>query len=531
MKAQDFLVIGSGIAGLLFALQAAKQGKVTVLSKNSLSEGNTWYAQGGIASVVSPLDSFESHVADTLDAGAGLCHEDIVRLVVEDGPRCIEQLVSLGTTFDREQSSADFELGREGGHSARRILHSGDQTGAEIHRALLKAVSTNPNIELLPYHTAVDLITERHTKGGGSRRTQEVLGAYVFNQQTQKVEALGAKITLLATGGVGRVYLYTSNPDVATGDGIAMAYRAGTRMVNMEFIQFHPTCLYHPVARTFLLTEAMRGEGAKLRNQQGEEFMFAYDERGELAPRDIVARAIDDQMKKTGADYVLLDISHRDSEFIKSRFPMIYAKTLDLGFDLTKGPVPVVPAAHYCCGGVWSDEYGRTDIPRLYVCGETAWTGLHGANRLASNSLLEAVVFAERASRTAMAAAEKLAMPDDIMEWDDFGARKSEEEVIVSHTWDEVRKLMWNLVGIVRSDRRLEFAKRRLQYIKAEINEYYWSVALTNDLLELRNIIDVAEIIVNSAALRRESRGLHYNVDCPERDDGRWKIDSVVTIG
>ncbi len=538
MNHQDFLVLGSGVAGLMFALDAAEHGTVTVITKNRPDEGNTRYAQGGIASVIDPLDSLEAHGSDTLIAGAGLCNEAIVRMAVAEGPQVIRRLVELGTEFDRSEVSAEFELGRfdlgqEGGHSARRILHSRDQTGAEIHRAVLAKAESHPRIKILPYHTAIDLITERDLLGSARTDTsqrREVFGAYVFDQEKHQVVEFVSRVTVIATGGVGKVYLYTSNPDVATGDGVAMAYRAGARIANMEFIQFHPTCLYHPQAKSFLITEALRGEGARLKDLSGYEFMRDYDERGELAPRDIVARAIDAQVKKTGADYVYLDISHLQSSFIKERFPTIYETTKEFGFDMTKGPLPVVPAAHYCCGGVVTDEWGQSDIARLYVCGEAACTGLHGANRLASNSLLEAAVFGARAAKDAASKLPTLEVPTEIAKWDYLDTKMSEEAVIVSHTWDEVRRLMWNLVGIVRSDRRLDFARNRLEYIKREIRDYYWRFSITADLLELRNIIDVAELIVRCARERRESRGLHYNVDCPARDDEHWHRDTIITI-
>lgn len=524
MEYSDFLVVGSGIAGLMYALEVAQQGNVTVICKGEPSEGNTRYAQGGIASVTSPLDSFEAHIRDTLESGAGLCHDDVVRMVVSDGPESIARLIDLGTHFDTHTDSQNFDLGREGGHSQRRILHSRDRTGAEIQRAIFEQALRHPRIKILPYHVAIDLILSQ--KPGLPR--PEVVGVYALDQGTGIVSAFSSRATMLATGGVGKVYLYTSNPDVSTGDGIAMAFRAGARISNMEFIQFHPTCLFHPQAKTFLLTEALRGEGAQLLNLKGERFVIKKDPRGELAPRDIVARAIDEEMKESGSDYVLLDISFRDPEFIRSRFPTITETLNKYGFDLTKGPVPVVPAAHYCCGGVLTDKHGSTDLPRLYAAGEVAHTGLHGANRLASNSLLEAVVFAHRAAVHTLATADQLSTPQPPPEWDYLDTVKSSEEVIVSHTWDELRRVMWNLVGISRSDRRLNLAHRRIAVLKEEIRDYYWKYRVTGDLIELRNIIQVAEIIVTSAASRRESRGLHYNVDCPDRDDVNWLHDTVV---
>lgn len=523
MERSDFLVIGSGIAGLIYALDAAQLGSVTVLSKAEPTEGSTRYAQGGIASVTSSVDSFNSHIEDTLKAGAGLCHRDIVEGVVREGPDSISRLIELGACFDRDSLGSGYELGREGGHTERRILHVGDATGAEIQRALLEQALNHPRIRVLAHHIVIDLVTRIDIDG----RT-EVLGVYALNKAEQKVVAFGAKTTMLATGGVGKVYLYTSNPDVATGDGIAIAYRAGARVANMEFIQFHPTCFFHPRAKSFLITEAMRGEGAKLRLQNGERFMPKYHPQAELAPRDIVARAIDDQMKKTGDDYVLLDISHLEPEFIRARFPTIYAKVLEFGCDISREPIPVVPAAHYCCGGVVTDSLGRTNLKRLYCAGETACTGLHGANRLASNSLLEAVVFAKRAAAHSREIFPRLENVPAIEDWDYLNTVKNSEEVLLSHTWDEVRRVMWNLVGIVRSDKRLALAKRRIRYIREEIKEYYWKFLVTSDFIELRNISLVADVIISCAMSRRESRGLHYNIDCPDRDDENWASDIVL---
>lgn len=522
MESSDFLVIGSGIAGLIYALDVAEEGLVTILCKSDPSEGSTRYAQGGIASVISPLDSFESHIQDTLEAGAGLCHEQRVRTLVTEGPERIAQLVKLGTKFDRDTSS-EFELGQEGGHSVRRILHAGDATGAEIQRAIYEKSANHPNIKILPFHCAIDFVMGETDDG-----KPEVLGCYALDSQSGVVSAFAARATMLATGGAGKVYLYTSNPDVASGDGIAMAYRAGARIANMEFFQFHPTCLFHPRAKSFLITEAMRGEGARLLNSDGVPFMQEYDSRGDLAPRDIVARAIDDQMKRRGDEYVLLDITHRDAEFIKSRFPTIYKRVAEFGFDLCKQPLPVVPAAHYCCGGVYSDEFGRSDLHRLYTAGETASTGVHGANRLASNSLLEALVFSHRAAEHTLASLDSLTAPESIPEWDSLDTISSSEEVIVSHLWEEVRRMMWNLVGIVRSTKRLNLAARRLEYIQEEIRDYYWKFRITSDLLELRNITQVADLIIRSALARKESRGLHYTIDFPERDDSHCLQDTII---
>lgn len=524
MKHQDFLVIGSGIAGLMFALDVAKCGSVTILCKSEPCEGATKYAQGGIAAVISPLDSCESHIADTLNAGAGLCHEEVVHYVVSHGLEAISRLVELGISFDKKSLSQSFELAKEGGHSARRILHYRDETGAEIQRALLERVKAEPNIEILPHHIAIDLIAKDSHDGS----FPEIIGAYALDKSSSKITGFVSRVTMLATGGAGKVYLYTTNPNVSTGDGIAMAYRAGARIANMEFFQFHPTCLYHNKARSLLITEAIRGEGARLLNIKGEAFMQRYDERGELAPRDIVARAIDAEMKRTGADNVLLDISHREASFIRSRFPMIYAKTLECGIDITKEPIPVVPAAHYCCGGVMADLNGRTDLPRLYAAGETASTGLHGANRLASNSLLEAAVFARAAARDCSNRIKDLSLEQNVPEWDYLDSVETREHIIVNHVWQEVRRMMWNLVGIVRSNMRLELASKRIQAVQKEIRDYYWKYFVTSDLIELRNIITVSDLIISMAKSRKESRGLHYNIDYPEKDDAKWLRDSVM---
>ena len=509
VKQSDFLVIGSGIAGLIYALKVAESGTVNVLCKSSPTEGSTRYAQGGIASVTSPLDSFDSHINDTINAGAGLCNKEVVELAVKDGPKEIEHLIKLGTRFDKETLSNEYELAKEGGHSARRILHAGDATGAEIQRAIYEKAHSHPNISVLPHQIAIDFI---------SNEQKEVLGCYALDNQSGEIISYSARATMLATGGVGKVYIYTSNPDVATGDGIAMAYRAGAEIANMEFIQFHPTCLYHPQAKNFLITEAMRGEGAVLRLPSGESFMGEYDSRGELAPRDIVARAIDDQMKRRGFDHVLLDITHREKSFIEKRFPTISKTLAKFGFSLSDEAIPVVPAAHYCCGGVKSDVWGRTNLPRLYTAGETSCTGLHGANRLASNSLLEALVFATRAGEHTLKHLDDLSPPENIPAWDYVGAIESSEEVLISHTWEEVRRLMWNLVGIVRNDKRLSFAKRRVDFIVEEISDYYWQFLVTSDLIELRNITLVADLIIRSAMQRKESRGLHYTIDYPEKN-------------
>jgi len=523
----DTLVVGGGIAGLFFALKAADRGSVTLLTKDRLPVSNTAYAQGGIASVWSPQDSFAAHVEDTLDAGAGLCHRDVVELVVREGPERIRDLIALGTNFSTraDQEDREYDLAREGGHSHRRILHASDATGWEIVRALIAAVRAEPRITVLENHIAVDLMLD--TSAGGP---PQCWGAYVLDRETEEVASYVARATILATGGAGKVYLYTSNPDIATGDGIAMACRAGAAIGNMEFFQFHPTCLYHPQAKSFLLTEALRGEGAVLRVPDGTRFMDRYDPRAELAPRDIVSRAIDQEMKVHGYEHVYLDISHKDPAFVRERFPNIYTRLAEFGLDLTRQPIPVVPAAHYCCGGVVTDTRARTSIARLYACGEVAMTGLHGANRLASNSLLEAVIFAARAYRDV---AELLAAddrrPPDLPPWDPGSAVDSDESVVVTQNWDEIRRFMWNYVGIARTNRRLMRARQRIRALQDEIHEYYWNFLLTSDLVELRNIALVAELIIESAIARGESRGLHYNRDTPDRDDACWLRDTIVT--
>jgi L-aspartate oxidase len=521
----DTLVIGGGIAGLCFALKAAARGTVTVLTKDRLPESNTAYAQGGIASVWSPQDSFDAHVEDTLDAGAGLCHRDVVELVVREGPDRIRELIALGTSFSTraDQEDREYDLGREGGHSHRRILHASDATGREIVRALIAAVRREPRIQVMENHIAIDLVLD------GSPEPA-CWGAYVLDRASDEVKTFVARASVLATGGAGKVYLYTSNPDIATGDGLAMACRAGATIANMEFFQFHPTCLYHPQAKSFLLTEALRGEGAILRLPDGTPFMKRYDTRAELSPRDIVSRAIDHEMKVHGYEHVYLDISHRDPEFVRRRFPTIDRRCRELGLDMTKQPLPVVPAAHYGCGGVVTDAFARTTIPRLYACGEVAMTGLHGANRLASNSLLEALIFADRASRdVAESLVADTKRPPEIPAWDPGGAVDSDESVVVTQNWDEIRRLMWNYVGIVRTNRRLTRARKRIRMLQDEIQEYYWNFLVTSDLVELRNIALVAELIIESAIARRESRGLHYNRDTPERDDAHWRRDTLLT--
>ncbi|MDY0311888.1 MAG: L-aspartate oxidase [Desulfobacterales bacterium] len=530
----DILVIGSGVAGLAFALKVAPFGSVALVTKKGVMDSNTSQAQGGIASVFGRLDSFALHIQDTLEAGDGLCHQDVVEQVVQNGPERIRELMDMGVKFNLDpQDADDLDLGQEGGHSRKRIVHAQDMTGMELERVLVDHLRREPRIRLFEDHVAIDLITcsTRMKRGTVTTGHEDVcLGAYVLDSQTQKVRTFAAKITLLATGGAGKVYLYTSNPDVATGDGIAMAYRAGATVANLEFVQFHPTCLYHPEAKNFLISEAVRGEGAILVDQAGHRFMERYDPRKELACRDVVARAIDTELKQSGDDAVYLDISHRPADFVKERFPNLYRRCLEFGFDMTRQPIPVVPAAHYMCGGVVTDLLGRTDIQRLYAVGETACTGLHGANRLASNSLIEALVYADRAARQVAADLAGLdfgAAPAPVP-WDEVGTSDSDERIVVSHNWDEIRRCMWNYVGIVRSDKRLERAQRRIDNINNEIREYYWNFKVEPPLIELRNIATVADLIVRCALHRKESRGLHYNIAYPRRDDRRWRKDTVL---
>jgi L-aspartate oxidase len=508
----DYLVLGSGIAGLSFALRAAKHGRVLVCTKRSADDAATSYAQGGVAAVLAADDTFDKHADDTMTAGAGLCHEIVVDLCVREAPAAIHWLAELGAAFSRS-SAGELDLGREGGHSERRIVHAGDITGREIERALLAAVRESPNIELREWHMGVDLITL--SKFGGP---DHCVGAYVLDEKRGHVETIVARATVLATGGAGKVYLYTSNPDVATGDGVAMAFRAGAEVANMEFYQFHPTVLYEPRAKSFLVSEALRGEGAKLRLPTGEAFMPKHHPLADLAPRDVVARAIDFEMKRTGSEFVLLDITHQPEEFLRSRFPNILSACQTFGIDISRQPIPVVPAAHYMCGGVTSDLHGRSSLPGLWVLGETACTGLHGANRLASNSLLEGLVFARRAADKMVAQTEELQglVVPSVPEWQTGSAVPSDEAVVVTHNWDELRRLMWNYVGIVRSDARLRRAARRVALLEQEIREYYWKHLVTRDLLELRNIATVADLVISSALSRRESRGLHYTIDHPE---------------
>jgi L-aspartate oxidase len=520
MNEFDFIVIGSGIAGLSFALNAAGHGRVAIVTKRARAESNTAWAQGGIASVTSTEDSFELHVQDTLEAGAGLCDEQVVRTIVMDGPARIRELIDFGVHFDERElpdGSHELDLGREGGHSKRRILHSRDLTGREIERALLAAIAKHPRITVLENHMAVDLITLGKL---GFVSAERCLGVYVLNEATGSVVPLRSDRVVLATGGCGKVYLYTTNPGIATGDGVAMAWRAGAKVSNMEFIQFHPTCLFHPDARSFLISEAVRGEGARLIDANGREFMSRYHSKKELAPRDIVARAIDAEMKRTGARCVYLDISDKPADFIRDRFPNIHDNCLRYGIDITKDPIPVVPGAHYQCGGVLTDENGASSLEGLYAIGEVACTGLHGANRLASNSLLEACVLAHRCCEAIVARPR----PDhglwdaELPAWKSGDAVDVDELVVIYHNWDEIRRLMWDYVGIVRTTKRLQRAATRLRNLEREIQEFYWNFKITTDLLELRNLATVAGLIVDSALLRKESRGLHYTLDFPETD-------------
>lgn len=520
----DYLVIGGGVAGLSFALKAADKGSVAILTKRARQEGNTQYAQGGIASVLSSSDSFERHIQDTLAAGAGLCKREAVEVAVREGPERVRELVAIGAEFSR-RPSGEFDLTREGGHSERRIVHATDITGREVERALLAACDEQKNITFFPNTAAIDLIQAR----SNDRRQGRCLGVYAL-LLTGQIETFLARAVVLATGGAGKVYLYTTNPDVATGDGVAMAYRAGAEIANLEFYQFHPTCLFHPEAKSFLISEALRGEGGQLRLRSGESFMQRYHQLGGLAPRDVVAKAIDSELKRTGNECVFLDMTHLGRAFLMERFPNIYATCKAFGIDMAVQPIPVVPAAHYQCGGVVTDLFGRTNVPGLFAIGEVACTGLHGANRLASNSLLEGLVFGYRAVKAALedvAAAPRL--NDQVPVWDPGSAVDSDESVVVTHNWDEIRRLMWNYVGIVRTDKRLMRARRRLELLREEIRDYYWRFKVTRDVIELRNIAEVAHLIVECATRRRESRGLHYSLDYPERDDHNWKKDTVVS--
>jgi len=518
----DFLVLGSGVAGLTFALKVADLGSVAIVTKKASAESNTNWAQGGVAAVVDPNDSLESHIEDTLVAGAGLCDPESVRIVVEEGPLRVQELIDLGARFSRDPDG-DLSLGREGGHSAHRIVHAADATGREIERALLTATRRHPSIHIFEHHFAVELITEHHLGQTVTRQRPDIscFGAYVLDEEKDAVEVFLGRHVFLATGGSGQVYQHTTNPSVATGDGLAMAYRAKARIANMEFVQFHPTSLYHPQGESegaaFLITEAVRGDGGRLFNLAGERFMAQYDEREELAPRDIVARAIDDQLKKRGDAHVWLDISHKPADEIVHHFPNIHERLLSLGIDMTKDPIPVVPAAHYQCGGVVTDEHARTNIAGLYACGEVSMTGLHGANRLASNSLLEAMVYAHRAALH-MAAHPRAWTPqhDAVPGWDTSGTSRPDEWVLVKHNREELRRVMWDYVGIVRSDLRLERALRRTELLHRETEDFYKRTRVSMELGELRNLVTTAYLIIRSAQMRKESRGLHYTLDYPE---------------
>lgn len=518
MHFYDVLIIGSGAAGMTLASQLTKNYDIAILSKDEPNEGSTYYAQGGIAAVLDEYDSMESHIEDTLDAGAGLCHREIVEFTVRRSPQIINWLVKKGVNFDKKPGASganSFHLTKEGGHSHRRVLHAADATGREIALTLYDALDKYPNVSFFKQFVAVDLVKANDIGLKGNA----CLGAYVLNLESGDVELFRANHVILATGGASKVYLYTSNPDTASGDGIAMAWRAGCRVANLEFNQFHPTCLYHPEAKSFLISEALRGEGAKLVLPDGKRFMHHFDERAELAPRDIVARAIDHEMKRLGCDCVYLDISQKPSTFIKDHFPNIYARCAEFGIDITKAPIPIVPAAHYTCGGIVTDINGQTDVPNLYAIGESSFTGLHGANRMASNSLLECMVFASAAAENIMVKPKEkkdnLSVPK-VPAWDDSQVTNSIEDVTISHNWDELRRFMWNYVGIVRTDKRLQRARRRVQLLQQEVSEYYSNYKINGDLVELRNLVTVADLIVQSAIRRKESRGLHFTLDYPE---------------
>ncbi|HSH72455.1 MAG TPA: L-aspartate oxidase [Methylophilaceae bacterium] len=525
MQQFDVLIIGSGLAGLTVALKVAADKKVCLVSKRNINDSSSNWAQGGIAAVLTDDDSIEAHIQDTLVAGAGLCDGEVTRLVATHARETVEWLIEQGVPFTREEDDSGYHLTREGGHSHRRIIHAADATGHAVQKTLADKVREHSNITLLENHIAVDLITSR--KAGISHEqlptSGECLGAYVLDNTSGKVLTLGAQQTVLATGGAGKVYLYTTNPDVSTGDGVAMAWRAGCRVANMEFVQFHPTCLYHPLAKSFLISEAVRGEGGILKLPDGTRFMPEHDSRAELAPRDVVARAIDFEMKKRGLDCVYLDISHKPADFILSHFPTIYRRCMELGIDITREPIPVVPAAHYTCGGVMTDHIGRSDLPGLYAIGETACTGLHGANRLASNSLLECMVFGQAAAQDILAQATKPEIK--LPYWDESRVTDADEEVIITHNWNELRRFMWNYVGIVRTNKRLTRAMHRIQLLRNEVHEFYSNFRISNNLIELRNLLQVAELIVKSAMERHESRGLHYSKDYPDMLD-----DAVPTV-
>ncbi len=517
MKNYDVLIIGSGLAGMSLALRLADSQRVALLTKLELLDAASAWAQGGIAAVLAGDDSTADHIHDTHVAGAGLCRDDAVRFVVERGKRAVEWLVQQGVPFDHDEiNHNELHLTREGGHSHRRIVHAADATGRAVQKTLVEKLKSHPNIEVLEHHIAIDLITAKKLAGSAEAGEKRCYGAYALDNKSGEIKTIGARFTALASGGAGKVYLYTTNPDIATGDGVAMGWRAGCRVANMEFIQFHPTCLYHPQAKSFLISEAVRGEGGLLKlpaSHGGQRFMPWHDVRAELAPRDIVARAIDFEMKKRGIDCVYLDITHKPADFLQAHFPNIYARCLEFGIDITKQPIPVVPAAHYTCGGINTDLDGCTDVPGLYALGEVACTGLHGANRLASNSLLECLVFSEAAAEH-MARQPSLDLPP-LSAWDASRVSDADEEVIISHNWDELRRFMWDYVGIVRTNKRLERAQHRIHLLTQEIHEYYAHFRVSNDLIELRNLVLTADLIVRCALDRKESRGLHYSLDYP----------------
>ena len=507
----DVLIVGSGVAGLTLALSIEENYRIAIISKSTLQGGASWLAQGGIAAVLDKNDTKEAHVRDTEIAGAGLCHSDTVRFVVENGPDAVEWLINQGVDFTRNENEKNYHLAQEGGHSHRRIVHSADATGKAVTSALVERVSAAKNVTVFENYCAIDLVTQAHKISRKSR----CVGAYFLDVKQKTVQALSAKNVVLATGGASKSYLYTSNPDGATGDGIAMAWRRGCRIANLEFNQFHPTCLYHPNAKSFLITEALRGEGALLQLPDGNRFMHHFHKSAELAPRDVVARAIDHEMKRLGSDCLFLDISHKSSTFIIDRFPNMYKKCLQFNIDITRDPIPIVPAAHYTCGGILVDKRAQTDLINLYAVGENACTGLHGANRMAINSLLECIVYARAAAESINEGTLQIERPSPIKDWDESRVLPSDEKVVISHNWDELRRFMWDYVGIVRTNKRLERAQNRIELLKKEIQDYYGNYKINRDLLELRNLVTVSDLIIRCASLRRESRGLHYTLDYP----------------
>jgi len=528
----DVLIIGSGIAGLSLAVSLADQFDVNIISKGPLSGGSSLYAQGGVAAVLNDTDSFSSHIKDTLDAGAGLCDLEVVKYCVNQGPQAIENLINQGVNFtltNPDKPSLGYHLTKEGGHSHRRVIHAADATGLAIESTLVRQIRQNRNIASFEQHIAIDLITSAKLHKTSNYKSNRCLGAYIYDRVSDQVQAFKARFVILATGGASKVYLYTSNPDTSTGDGIAMAWRAGCRIANMEFNQFHPTCLYHPDAKSYLITESVRGEGGILRLKDGTRFMPKFDDRAELAPRDIVARAIDHEMKRTGSECVYLDISHKPEEFIKHHFPNVFARCIEFGYNMSKEPIPVVPAAHYTCGGVLTDYNAATDIDCLYTIGETACTQLHGANRMASNSILECLVFADAAAKHIRSLQSKISLPTSLPKWDDSRVTNSDEEVVVSHNWDEMRRFMWDYVGIVRTTKRLQRAKHRIDLLLQEIEDYYGNFRVSNDLIELRNLAVVADLIILSALSRKESRGLHYTLDYPISNEDQEPQATIMT--